>query len=185
MKNDSVEGLILESERSFKSAAAIQEAWSRARDQLVSNFLTRLEKSLKKILKGYRYERYGRYFDDAYPAFFIWKPSWAEGEYCVNLECWNHGQKMIFGIWRDEQEINQRPFCGAILSAVQKEFPSARAREWWEAEVTMQSPARDWRPPDVLWQMHSNPKFLTEVADLLTRVANVSDSVIEQFAAKL
>ena len=122
----SVENFILESQANLKVAATIAEAWSQARHRLVTQFLTQLEQSVRKKLNGWSFERWGRYFDDSYPGFYIWKPRW-KSEYCVNLECGNHGQKMVFGIWRDEQVVNGRTFSEAILSAVKQHFPSARA----------------------------------------------------------
>ena len=48
----------------------------------------------------------------------------------------------------------------------------------------MQSPAADWGRPEVLWQMHTNPKFLDEVAEQLLTVAEISERLVDRLAGK-
>jgi hypothetical protein len=178
MDRKSIEDHILETEENLKIAAAIVESWTEARHRLADDFLSRLEQALIKKLPDWKFERWGRYFIDGYSDFYAWKPSW-EGEYCVTLECGGHGQKMAFGVWRDEDAIKGRVFSPAILSIVKKHFPSAKAQKWWEAAITLRSPETDWRPPETLWRMHSDADFLTQVAEQLYEVAVISEPVID------
>jgi hypothetical protein len=48
----------------------------------------------------------------------------------------------------------------------------------------MPSPAPDWRKPEVLWRIHTDPKFLTDVADQLFEIAEVSAPIIDELAKK-
>jgi hypothetical protein len=48
----------------------------------------------------------------------------------------------------------------------------------------MQSPAADWRKPEVLWRIHKDKSFLDDVAEQLLGVAEVSESIIDRLARK-
>jgi hypothetical protein len=52
----------------------------------------------------------------------------------------------------------------------------------------MRSPAADWHDPKVLWQAHTDHKFLEDVAEQLLGVAEISepivDPLVEQLAGK-
>lgn len=179
MTTKPVEDFILGSERDLRIAAAVVEAWPNVRQRVLIHFFNRLENSLKRKLTGWEFELWGRFFADAYPGFYVRKPVW-KAEYSINLECWNHGEKMIFGVWRDEELLKGRGFSGAILSAVQAHFPSARARKWWEAEITLHSPPGDWRQPDVLWRIYKDETFLNDIAGQLREVALIAEPLIDR-----
>jgi hypothetical protein len=177
MNADSIEDYMLATEENMKIADAVGTSWRRARGRVIKEFFGRLQNHLKKELIGWEFELYKTFFEDPYPGFYIWKPTWQE-EYYLNLECWRSGEKIIFGVWRNEPRIKKRPFSGAVLAAMKKSFPWARARTWWEAEVVMHTPEPDWRDARVLWRIHSDTTFLREVAEQLLQVATVSEKPI-------
>ena len=49
----------------------------------------------------------------------------------------------------------------------------------------MQSPAANWRKPEVLWQMHTDTKFLEDVAEQLLGVAEISEPIVDRFVDRL
>ena len=185
MKSDPnpIHEFCLKSERNLRIAAAVGDAWPEARDKLVAGFLDRLGSVLTKKLKGWKFEPWNRFFIDADANWCVWKPAW-EDQYYVTLHCGNRGQQMIFGVMRAEQEIGKRSFCAELLAAVRKNHPSARSRYWWEAVTNMQSPASDWRKPEVLWRMHKDDEFLQEVAAQLLDVVKVSERIVDRLARK-
>jgi hypothetical protein len=183
MKTDTIQDFIVTDERNLRIAAAIAEAWPKAREQLVSSFLKRLHSNLEPKLGGWDHVLWKQFFVDPYPAMYLWKPSWKD-QYSVAFQCSNHGEEMVFGVQRDETYIKKRPFCAEILSAVRKLHPSAHARTWWEAVVTMQSPAADWRKPEVLWRMHKDEKFINDVAEQLLEVAQATEAIIDRLVQK-
>lgn len=42
----------------------------------------------------------------------------------------------------------------------------------------------DWRKPEALWRMHKDPAFLTDVADQLMEILEVSEPVIDKLTRK-
>ncbi len=183
MKSESIHDYILKNERNLGIAGAVGEAWPIVRGQIVSAFLDRLGAEMGKKLKGWQLEPYNTFFTDAYGKFFVWKPSWPEG-YSVSLECVKYGQKMVFGLWRDEDMIRKREFYPDLLAAVQERFPSARSMAWWEAMVEMHSPAADWREPKVLWRMHKDDEFLDEVSQQLLDFAKACAPIMGKMATQ-
>jgi hypothetical protein len=180
---DPLQEYILTSKKNLHIAATVAEAWPEARDQLVSVFLKRLGVELSNKLKGWKCESDGRYFIDRWPCFSVWKHRWAD-QYCVTLQCWNFGEKMLFGVTRDEIHIAKRSFCAEILDAVKQIYPSAKSSKWWEAWVTMRSPAADWRNPEVLWNIHTDNTFLKDVAEQFLEVAEVCEPIIDRLVEK-
>lgn len=178
MSAESVEAYILKNENNLRIAAAVAEAWVVVRQQLVSEFFDRVWQALKKQLPGWKNERYEEYFKDQYAGFYIGKPAWQN--YQINLECHRYGEKMIFGVWRDQGKLAKEPFCGEMLTAVRSKFPSARSRNWWEAEITMQAPARDWRPPEQLWRLRKDETFRDQVVAQLLEVAQIAEPIIDK-----
>jgi hypothetical protein len=176
MKTDPVESYILKNQHNLRIAAAINEAWSGARDKLVSAFFDRLQTRLKRKLKGYEYYREGQFFVDAYPGYYFWKPEWEE--FSVGLQCYEYGERMLFGLERDTPRSGKRVTSEELLNAVRQLHPSARANAWWGAMMVMTYPAGDWRKPAVLWQMHKDPNFLDSVAEQLVDLAKVSEKII-------
>lgn len=110
MKTNPIQDYILKSEHNLRIAAAVGEAWPDAREKLVSAFLDRLDTRLKRKWKGWEFERQrGRFFVDAYPVYYFWKPAW-EGQYALGLQCHEYGERMIFGVTREKARIENRPF---------------------------------------------------------------------------
>jgi hypothetical protein len=179
MSAESIGTYILKSKKNLHIAAAVGEAWPLVRQKLISDFLNHVGQRLKKKLHGWEFEPWGEYFRDAYGGYYIWKPAWQE-EYYINLECSQYGNKMIFGVWRDQTKLAKQPFCNDVLTAVREKYPSARSRDWWEAQITMQTPARDWRPPEVLWRLHQDKKFQDEVVAQLLDVALTAAPIIDK-----
>ena len=183
MKSDPVQNYILKSESNLNVAAAVAAAWPEARAKLVSAFLERLGVRLKTKLKGWDCGlRSGRFFVDEYPVFAIWKPAWEH--HSIAFECGDKGDFMDIGIVRDTDDTGKLPLHGPLLSAVQKILPSAKSNRSWEAYATMHSPASDWRKPEVLWRIHKDPAFLTDVANQLLEIKAVSETIIDGLARK-
>lgn len=182
MNTKPIQDFIITNERNLRIAAAVSEAWPEARGQLVSGFLDRLGSTLIKTLKGWNFKHQQQWFVAGYPSFFIWKPEWKE-EYVVDLCCYDCGKKMVFGISRDaeKEHIKKRAHCVEVLNAVNKIHPKATVNDWWEARMNMQTPAPDWRKPEVLWRMHTDATFLNEVARQLVEVANITEPIIDRF----
>jgi hypothetical protein len=70
------------------------------------------------------------------------------------------------------------------LTAIGKPYPSAIAGKWWEAKMTMRSPAADWQQPDVLWRMHKDRSFLENVAEQLLEVARISEPIVDRLVQR-
>ena len=179
MKTDPIQEFIIENERNMLIAAAVADGYLAARKQLVDGFLDRLGATIVKECKGWQHEKWRIFISDWEALFYLRKPEW--DFHAVALRCFDYGERMEFGITRDVG-IGKKPFRAEILAAVKESFPSARARTWWEAVVTMQSPAADWRKPEVLLRMHTDPEFLNEVAEQLLTVARPTAAIIDRFA---
>jgi len=137
-------------------------------------------------LKGWKFDPWDEPFADSEAGLSFWKPEW-DYDYYVSLELLDHGHLVRFGLGRDEHEtrINKRPRSDRLLAAVQKPYPDARSRAWWEAYIRMPPPADDWEKPEVLWRMQDEKgDFLKEVAERLLKVAAVSASFVDELVAK-
>jgi hypothetical protein len=186
MNSDPVQDYILEDKNHLRIAAAVFDAWPEIRKKLVSDFLDRLHSRLQEKLKGWKFDRWGRPFINEEGGFNFWKPAWKE-EYYVSLHLGSYGQEVTFGLARnaDKERISQCSPDPELLTAVRERYPSASARKWREAEVTMQSPAADWGKPEVLWRMRDEKDpFLEEVADQLLEVAEISEPFVDRLAGK-
>ena len=182
MENDPIQDYILKNKRNLRIAAAVGEAWSETRQKLVLDFLDRLGQRLKKKLKEWRFEPYGGpFYVQADSGYYFWKPAWVD-QYSVGLYWDEHGKEMIFGVSRDKDKIGRRRHSQELFDAIAKLYPSAKPHSWWEAWVPMTSPASDWSKPDVLWQMHTDTKFVEDVAEQLLGVAKVSEKIIDRLA---
>ena len=184
--SDPVQDYILEDENKLSIAVAVSAAWSEAGERLVSGFLDQLHSRLKEKLKGWKFDRWNCYLKDSEADFTFWKPEWKK-EYYVNLAFFDQGQCVEFGLGRDasQEHIKKRLHCDELLAAVRERYPSASNRKWWEAAVTLQSPAAHWQEPQVLWQMHEDPKFLEDVAEQLLGVAEISEPIVDRFVDRL
>ena len=181
MKTDPIRDYILKSEQNLRIGATVGEAWPDARRKLVSGFLDRLDTRLKRTLKGWESSREGHFFVDAYSTYYFWKPAW-EGYYMA-LSCYARGERMIFGVVLEKIRKGKQP-SEELLEAVRTVQPSARPDLWWEARVTMNAPAADWRKPEVLWQMHKDNKFLASVAEQLLEVATISAPIVDRLVRR-
>lgn len=183
MKTEPIQDYILKNKDNLRIAAAVGEAWPEARAKIVARFIDRLDTRLKKSLKGWKSEPYGCFFVDSYANYAIWKPSW-DGHYYVTLQCENYGQKMFYGILRDEKIIGKRKFCSDLLAAIKQHDPSGRSTKYSEVVMEMRSPATDWRKPEVLWRIHTDSRFLDEVVGQLLQIARISEPIIDRLVRK-
>jgi hypothetical protein len=177
----SVKQFIVESKRNLDIATAIYEQYEGARETIIKDFLDRLETSLKAALKGWSYHYDSPFFTSSYGAFFLRKPCWND-RYAIVLEAYNRGERMIYGVWRDENLLKSVPRSPGLLGAVRKKIPDATSRKYYEAEIRMTSPAKDWRKPEILWRMHSDDSFCAEVAALLVEVVSLAEKHIDVLA---
>lgn len=183
MKTEPIEDYILQNEENLRIAAAVGEAWPAAREKVVAGFLDRLGASLNKKLKGWERGPWGgQFFVDAYPGYYFWKPKWEH--HSIGFQCGEYGDRMVIGIARDTNDTRKVPLHPPLLSAVQQILPSAKSQAWWEARVTMHSPAADWRKPEVLWRLHKDGRFLGEVAEQLLEIVNASERIIDRLPRK-
>jgi hypothetical protein len=183
MSTKPIQEFIIQSEENLRIAAAVAETWPEARSQLVSAFLDRLDTRLKGKLKGWETFRQHDFFNDYWAGYYVAKPAWGK-VYGIGFECIKHGGTMDLGISRGTNNTQKQPLSPELLDAVQSIHPSAKSHPWWEAFVTLRSPAPDWRKPDVLWRMHKDAEFLTDVADQLVEIAEVSEHVIDRLVRK-
>jgi len=184
MKINPIQKFILKDKHNLRIAATVGDAWPEVRAQMVAGFLDRLEARLKKKLKGFQYERDGRFGIDAYPSFYFWKPAW-EGQYGLCLQFGDYGELVVMGVYREIKRIGKRLFSEELLDAIVRHHPSARTlHPWWEARVTMQSPATDWRKSEVLWRIKTDDTFLQEVSELLLEMAKLSEPIVDGLARK-
>jgi len=180
MKADPIQEFIIETERNMRIASAVADGYAKAREQIVGAFLDRLGDALLKELKGWQCDRWHKFFVDSEAYFMVFKPEWS-GYRLVSLACIDHGETVKFGISRNE-DLGKKPFQAEILNAVKEVFPPARAKRWWEAFMIMQSPAADWRKPEALFRMHTDTRFLDEVAEQLLVVAKAAAPIIDRGA---
>lgn len=181
MKNESIQNYILKSPRNLTIAAAVGEAWPEAREKLVLGFLDRLDARLKTKLKGWQSEREQNFYETSWASYNLWKPTW-RNEYGLGLMWVDYGKEMVFGVWRDSDNFGRRQHCGELLNAVKAIESSAKSDNWWEARIRMDRPASDWCMPEVLWEMHTDKKFLDAVALRLLKVVEVSEAIINRLA---
>lgn len=184
MKSNPIHEYILKSESNLSVAAAIETEWPEARAKLVSAFLERLASRLKKSLKGWDGGPWGAPFFSVgqWPGFAIWKPAWEY--YSIAFQCCQDGVWMKKGVIRDTSDTEKLPLHEPLLRAVQKILPSAKSDLWWEAVTVMHSPAPDWRKPEVLWRIHKDPAFLTDVANQLLEIAEITAPIIDGLAKR-
>lgn len=178
-----VEDFVLTSGQNLRIAGAVFEAWPRIRQKIAFGFLSRLCERLKKELKSWEFQLEDdvRYFEDAWAAFFLWKPNWKH--HFLGLQFVDYGKKMQFGVCRDKA-IHGKAYCGELVEKIKEIAPSARTVTWWEGVITMRSPAADWRSPEVLWRMHIDKEFLENVAQQLLELAKVSEPILDRLARK-
>ena len=110
-KNDDlvpVEQFIAESERNLDIAAAIYEQYEDARAAIVKAFLAELKTDLRANLKDWSFSYDPPFFTSPYGIFSLYKAGWKD-RYAILLEAYNHGERMIYGVWRKEEVIGSVP----------------------------------------------------------------------------
>jgi len=73
MQNNQIKPIhkfILKDKHNLRIAAAVTEAWSEVRAQIVTGFLDKLGTRLRKKLKGWKFESQEHFFIDQYPKYF-------------------------------------------------------------------------------------------------------------------
>ncbi len=183
MNTKPIEELIIQSEENFRIAEAVVSALPGARHRLAVGFLARLDTRLKTNLQGWKSENPQTFFTDRGPCYSIWKPAWA-GQYGLSLQFGDYGKKMRFGLYREIDQIGERPFCEELMNAVKDAFPHAVAEGWWEALILMESPAEDWSKMEILWRMHKDDSFLDDVADQLLELERISEPIVDGLVQK-
>jgi hypothetical protein len=174
----SIQKFILQSEGNFRIAAAVAEAWREARRQLMSSFLDRLETRLTTKLKGWKSWRDPNFFKTS-AGYYIAKPEWEES-YWIGFECWPDGSRIDIGISWETDNVRKQAVA-ELLTALQTIYPSAKSTLGYGWVYAMlRSPASDWSKPDVLWQMHKDPEFVTDLANQLLAIAKVSEHIIDR-----
>jgi hypothetical protein len=178
MNSKSIQNFILQSEENLRIASAVAEAWPEAARELMSSFLDRLETRLTGKLKGWKSWRDPNFFK-TYAGYYIVKPEWEES-YWIGFECYPNCRQIDIGItW--ETKNTRKQGVAELLTALQTIYPSAKylpAYRWVYA--MLRSPAPDWSKPDVLWRMHKNPEFVTDLANQLLEIAKVSEHIIDR-----
>ena len=134
----SIQKFILQSERNFRIAAAVAEAWREARRQLMSSFLDRLETQLTRKLKGWKPSREGNFFK-----------TWARGITSRNLNgerviglhssARADGSEIYIGITWETDNLRKQARI-ELLTALQTIYPSAKFGSRWVYEM-VRSPA--------------------------------------------
>ena len=120
------------SERNLMIATAIHETYEAARQEIVDAFAERLREDLEPELKGWKF-RYGPLIGTRYGHFDFFKKAW-KGQYAIRLEGYEWGTKMIYGVWRDANEV-EAPLDAKLLAAVRAIAPRAKCRGYYEAEM--------------------------------------------------
>jgi hypothetical protein len=184
MNTKPIKEFIIQSEENLRIAEAVVEAMPAARQKMVDDFLTRLEARLKTKLTGWKFERDKDFFIKNWAKTVFWKPEW-RGQYMLALEFADYGKEMVFGVKRDKDNIGDRPLCEELLNAIKQVNSTANFEKWWwEARIPMDSPAADWRRPDILWRMHTDEQFLEDVAEQILEVAKVSEPIVDKLVQK-
>ena len=185
MKTKPIQDFILKNERNLRIAAAVGDAWPETRGQVITDFFGRLDARLQKKLHGWESQNEGQeVFAAPYRGYYCWKAKWKD-QYGLALQCPDHGESMVFGVYREKYNIGKRRLCQELFDAIKQIHPAAQQNSWWEARIAMRSPASEWRRPDVLWRVHTDSDFLKEVADQLMEVALIAEPILDRFLRKV
>jgi hypothetical protein len=185
MTTKPIQKFIVESEENLHIAEAVAEALPNARHQLAVDFLARLDARLKEGFPGWKSENYETFFCDRYATYYFWKPEWA-GQYGLCLQFGEYGKVMVYGVYREKEKIGNRPFCDELMRAVKavEVYRRAETNIWWDAVIHMDSPAENWRKPEVLWRMYKDDAFLNDVVEQLLELAKISEPIVDQLVQK-
>ncbi len=183
MNTESIQNLIIQSEKNLSIADAVAEAFPEVRRELVEVFLSRLEARLKAKHKGWSFHVDQDFFDAQYSWFRFWKPSW-KNRYGVGFTLQNYGRTTGFGVYSEKEKKAKRPYCKELLNAIKKSYSWVHETPYCAAFVEMKSPAADWRKADILWKMHTKTEFLDDVAGQLLDFVQMSERILDRFAQK-
>ena len=179
MNTKPIQEFIIQSEENLRIAEAVAETLPNARHKMTEEFLARLDKRIKEGLPGWKSGRDSVFFTDRYPTYYFWKPEWI-GQYGVALQFGEYGKEMVFGLYREKEKVGNRPFSEKLMTAIKEVYSRAGTNPWWEARIPMESPAENWRKPEVMWRMHKDDSFLDDVADQLLELAKISEQIVDQ-----
>ena len=169
---------IAESEGNIEIGNAIYEQYENAREDILKGFFKRLLAGIKQKLPDWSGRYTEPFFTKRYGAFDFYKSTWSQ-RYRIRLEAWDWGNGIVYGVWRDADSLPNVPLNAKLLAEVQEKMPDATSRGYYEAEIRMNSPAKDWRIPRVLWRLHSDEAFRTEVESLLIELAEIAAAHID------
>jgi len=178
-----VSRFIGESERNIEIANVIYEQYEDAREDILRGFFERLAAGLKAKLPDWSSRYTEAFFTTRYGAFDLFKSAWLE-RYTIRVEAYDWGHGVIYGVWRDAESLHNIPLNAKLFSTVKGKFPQTTSRAYYEAEIPMLSPAKDWRTPNALWRVHSDDKFRAEVESLLLEIANLTEAQIDLMVKK-
>lgn len=175
---------MLETAENFQVAHAIHEHYDAARAELLDSFFERLAEELSTTHPQWEYD-WTEFFTGEFGQFKTCKKAW-DWRYVVAIEAQKHGNRMAYGVWRNEDRISQAPRDATLHGLVSKKLPHVRkSRRWFEAEIYLTSPAPDWRLPEVLWRMHKEPEFLKEIASLMREMMDLTEKRVDELVTKL
>jgi hypothetical protein len=185
MNTKPIQEFIVQSEENLRIAEAVSEALPSARHKLAVEFLARLDSRLKEGYPGWKSKNDEIFFGDRYATYSFWKPEWA-GQYGLALQFGEFGREIYFGVYREKDKVGNRPFCDELMRAVKEVevYRRAETNVWWDALIHMDSPAENWRKPEVLWRMHKDDGFLDDVAEQLLELARISEPIVDQLVQK-
>lgn len=188
-KNDDfvpVTEFITTSRKNLEVAAAVYEQYEAAREKIIGQFFDRLGRRLVGKLPGWSWEYAPAFYTERYGRFGIGKESWLR-HYMIVVEAYDWGASMIGGVWRNEEALGAVPRGSEILAAVKQIHSGDRcqSRKWYEAEVTLRSPATDWRTPEALWRIHTDDRFLDEVEGLFLGWVKATEVLVDSAINRL
>ena len=177
-----VKKFIAESRENLEIATAVHKHYEDAREIIVSDFFASVSKLLKARKRFLNWETAydGGFFTEQFPSYRLFKKSWKK-KYDIRIEAWQRGDRMIYGVWRNKELLGRVNRNSELFLAVRRKLPRARlkARDYFEAEIWMDSPEPDWRRPKALWRMAQDRRFALEVADLLSEMAELAEEHID------
>lgn len=185
MNTKPIQEFIILSKENLCIAEAVAEALPDAMHHLAIGFLHRLDVRLKESFPNWKSKRQSTFFGDPWGTYHFGKTEW-EGQYGLALQFADGGRSMAFGVLREKNKIGNRPFCDELFNAVKEVETNRRAEinAWWEIVIHMDSPAENWRKPEVLWLMHTDEKFLEDVTEQLLELAKISEPFLDGLVCK-
>jgi hypothetical protein len=148
----------------------------------MSSFLDRLDIQLMRKLKGWKPWRDSNFFK-AYAGYYITKPEWGES-YWIGFECYPDGSRVDIGItWETD---NTRKQALAELLTAAADIPLSRDL----VRPTLELGLCDMRSPSPTGASRMccgeciRPKFVTDLANQLLKIVEVSEHIIDRLVRK-